>query len=144
MTVQPIGSVRRIPVYQAVLSMGHGSFNEESPVNEFIDIPDEYIRVHLKASPTSVVGVHMQGDSMEPTLFGGDIAIVDCSVNDAEKDDVYAFCFDGGCYIKRLQWAGPRLLVNSDNQAYSPWHIDKQDINRLTIIGRVAGSIRKT
>ncbi len=81
---------------------------------------------------------------MEPTLFGGDIAIIDVSVNSITEDDVYAFALGDEAYIKRLQWAGGRLLVSSDNQAYKTWEIDHADTRQIRVFGRVAGSIRKT
>ncbi|WP_142850739.1 S24 family peptidase [Telmatospirillum sp. J64-1] len=142
--VQPLGSTVKLPIYDAALSLGFGNTNGSAKILDEFDVPESYLRDHLKASSSSVVGVYMRGDSMEPTLFDGDIAIIDTSSQEL-RDDVYAFRLADEGYIKRLQLRGHKLLVASDNSAYPAWEIDRRDAaSGLQIFGRVVGSIRKT
>lgn len=140
--VRPLGTDLQMPVFDAALSLGHGAHNHADQVVGHVALPIAYLRDHLHVQPAEAVGVYMRGDSMEPTLRDGDIAILDRSVHELGRDDVYAFQLADEGYIKRLQRAGSRIIVRSDNQAYGPWEIGPDD--RFTILGRVVGSIRRS
>ena len=48
-------------------------------------------------------------------------------------------------HVKRLQMMKDKLLVISDNKSYSPWDpIEKDEMNRVFIFGKVIGSMPQT
>lgn len=81
------------------------------------------------------------GDSMEPTLKGGDLVIIDTTYNRLDFEDrIWACRIRGLGGIKRLRSA-PRSKVRviSDNPDLPNDLVDEAD---LAILGRVVGAIR--
>ena len=53
--------------------------------------------------------------------------------------------YDDTAHVKRLQMMKDKLLVISDNKSYSPWDpIEKDEMNRVFIFGKVIGSMPQT
>jgi phage repressor protein C with HTH and peptisase S24 domain len=76
------------------------------------------------------------GDSMFPTLVGGDVVLIDTTQRMLNKQDgVYAISIYGAAAIKRLRTIGPqRIMVKSDNPRVDDQEVDAED---LIIAGRV-------
>lgn len=139
--VEPV-PVRKTPLYDAVFSAGAGAADTTETVSEYIDIPISYIREELKANPAHLVGVRVHGDSMEPTLRDQDVALIDLSKTEVDRDAVYAFLADGEGFLKRLVRAGiDEWLVRSDNPAYTEWRLNHRTLTRGRIVGLVVGRI---
>lgn len=108
-------------------------------------LPDDYLRVEVKASPGFSIIVEIIGDSMFPTYAPGDRVIVDLSQNRLVSDTVYAIS-DGFSepQIKRLQrvpFSDPvQVRIISDNPALETFTVE---LERLTVIGRVVGQITR-
>lgn len=138
--------IRKIPIHSVQSSAGGGMLNGMESVEDYIELPANYIKDHLGITPKDIHGVHVKGDSMEPTLANGDIALVDKSEADKDHhaDGVYVFRYGEELFVKRLQFEGQRIAVVSDNSAYRPWSIEREDLEATAIIARVAGVIRRT
>ncbi|RZA68763.1 S24 family peptidase [Klebsiella pneumoniae] len=54
---------------------------------------------------------------------------------------MYAFCFEGECYVKRLQKIGSKIVVLSDNSNYQSWSIEKDALDMLYIQSKVISSV---
>lgn len=69
-----------------------------------IELDPEYARrlVGNRAFKNIEIG-NARGDSMAPTISPGDLLFLDKTVTYFDGDGIYAFCFDGECYVKRLQ-----------------------------------------
>ncbi|MBK1678013.1 phage repressor protein [Rhodospirillum rubrum] len=104
-----------------------------------LDLPESYLRDHLRLDPQRAIAVAVHGDSMEPALSDGDLALIDTATRALERDDLYAFLLEGEGYIKRLQKAGAAVIVHSDNPAYSDWTIPREIMASMHLLGRVAG-----
>lgn len=76
------------------------------------------------------------GDSMFPTLVGGDVVLIDTTQRMLSKQDgVYAISLYGAAAIKRLRTVGPqRIMIKSDNPNVDDQEVDADD---LIIAGRV-------
>lgn len=76
------------------------------------------------------------GDSMQPTLFPGDVVMIDTTQNMLNMQDrVYALAVNGAAAIKRLRIEkGGRILIVSDNPTVENYVVDAEEV---TIHGRV-------
>lgn len=85
--------------------------------------------------------IFAKGDSMEPTIIGGDSLLVDRSKTNIYDGRIYCIRYEGELYAKRLQKLPPnKIKVVSDNQQkYDAWYVDfASDINfDFEIIGEV-------
>ena len=70
--------------------------------------------------------IFAKGDSMEPTIIGGDSLLVDLTRKEVHDGSIYCVRIDGELYAKRLQKLPPdKMKVISDNKdKYDPFYID--------------------
>lgn len=70
--------------------------------------------------------IFAKGDSMEPTITGGDSLLVDKSKTEVYDGRIYCIRYEGELYAKRLQKIPPKKIkVVSDNQnKYDSWYVD--------------------
>lgn len=97
-----------------------------------------WIRDHLKARPADLRMVHVEGDSMLPTLNDGDIVLVDLSRTTPSPPGLFVL-FDGlGLVAKRLEHVAssdrPMVRILSDNALYPPYERSSEEVN---IVGRI-------
>jgi SOS-response transcriptional repressor LexA len=134
-----------IPMIEAYAGCGSASGFSNMLINSkdnlIIDpriFPSDFLRPHLAA-------IRIAGDSMEPTLRGGDIAFVQTrdGNNIVEVGDIYLIAYDGGVYIKRLHFQGRKVKIISDNPMYDPFWYDYSDSQiEFDIIGKVVAVLR--
>lgn len=106
------------------------------PVIKMVDVDDSFYRQYLTgANKRSLHIVHAIGDSMAPTIYDGQPVIIDTSDNRITRDGIYAFIFNQGLFIKRVQCEPTRVKLLSDNKNYDPIIVEGQE--SLNIIGRV-------
>ncbi len=107
-----------------------------------IELDPEYARQLVGNRPFRNIEIgNARGDSMAPTISPGDLLFLDKTIKHFDGDGIYAFCFDGESYVKRLQKAGSKLLVLSDNPNYQPWSIEKDSADMLYIQSKVISSV---
>ena len=61
----------------------------------------------------------VEGDSMEPTVFAGDLAMIDAGI-EAMHGDVVLASIEGNLALKRLMKLRGRVWLESDNKKYDP------------------------
>ncbi len=81
----------------------------------------------------------VEGDSMEPTVFAGDLAMIDAGIEPMHGDVVLA-SIDGGVTLKRLMKLRNRVWLEADNKKYDPITLEA-DIENI-ICGVMLISIR--
>lgn len=85
--------------------------------------------------------IFASGDSMLPTIEGGDSLLVDLSKTDIYDGRIYCVRIDGQLYAKRLQKIPPnKIKVISDNKdKYDPFYVDfSKNINYdFQVIGEI-------
>jgi phage repressor protein C with HTH and peptisase S24 domain len=97
-----------------------------------------WIRSQLKASPTDLVVVAARGDAMEPTVGDGDLLLADITRRGDGEDGIYALRRDGRVAVRRLQFSvDGGLVIRCDNRSYGDEHLEREDVARLDLIGRV-------
>lgn len=130
-----------IPEYQLSFSAGAGAVAEsENPDG----VPAAYKISWLQSiglKPKNARRFRVRGDSMEPTLFHDDRILVDISQNLPEHIQdgaVYAVRYGESLKVKRLhRRIDGRIVLVSDNPAYSEEVISPEYADDFAIIGRV-------
>ena len=120
-------------------SMGGGAFVDESIENgKPYHFQRAWIKEGLKASPRDLRIMHVEGDSMEPTLQDGDVVLVDMSRKAPTPPGLFIL-FDGmGLVAKRLEHVlssePPAVRIVSDNILYNAY---ERTADEISIVGRI-------
>ena len=97
-----------------------------------------WIKGSLKASPSQLRIMHVEGDSMAPTLLDGDTVLVDMTRRAPNPPGIFVLDDGMGLVAKRLEHVPnsdpPAVRVISDNGFYSPYERSAEEIH---IIGRI-------
>ena len=109
-----------IPVIGTVKA-GYGALAFEE------DYGQEYARVK---DPSNYFYLVVRGDSMEPRIQDGDLALV-------HKQDTLVYGDEGEGTLKRYIQRGNCVVLQPFNPAYNELVIKGEDLNRLHIAGRV-------
>lgn len=139
--------VFRLDVLDLTVSAGPGIINQE-----FVEIlhsveyaPAEARHMFDGRKAENIRIINVRGDSMSGTIEPGDLLFVDISVKSFDGDGIYAFLYDDTAHVKRLQKMKDKLLVISDNKSYAAWDpIEKDEMNRVLVFGKVIGSMPQT
>ena len=83
--------------------------------------------------------IEARGDSMEPTIRGGDLLVVDISPQQrVEHSRLYVLLVGENLLVKRIQQQlDGSLLVVSDNSRYAPERVAPKELEALRILGQV-------
>jgi DNA polymerase V len=121
-----------LPVYAMKVPMGL--------MKASIDYVDRTLNLNeLIRHPDKTFFHPVEGDSMEPTVFAGDLAMIDGGI-EAMHGDVVLASIDGNLALKRLVKLRNRVWLESDNKKYDPIILDAELEN--IICGVMLVSIR--
>lgn len=111
----------------------------EKVVGKWI-MPEMEFRTITFAKPNEIKMIRVSGDSMQPTLKGGDWVLVDVTRNTPDSDGMFLIRTSGGLAVKRLQ-AGltDEIIVKSDNPAYDNL---TAKVGEIKIIGKVIYTLK--
>jgi phage repressor protein C with HTH and peptisase S24 domain len=137
-----------VPQYDLAASAGGGALViAEHPIARF-ELSKRWLEQHnLHNKKLSVVPV--RGDSMEQTLYDGDLTLVSLVDELADaREGVCVLRFDDEIFVKRIQYdfKSKGYKVTSDNTAYSSFFVEVDDIEsgRFTVLGRVERVLQRT
>ncbi|SDV49089.1 LexA family transcriptional regulator [Chitinasiproducens palmae] len=132
----------RLRTFDATPYMGTAGQPVDFPeVLGYVDVLRDYLVMELRCNPDSLDLLPVKGDSMAGTVEHGDIVFVDRSVRNFDGDGVYVIVWNDGLMVKRLQSLGRGgLRIKSDNTNYDPVEVSPEEVEQLTICGRVTGS----
>lgn len=120
-------------------SMGGGTIveAEDRPGRDF-HFRRAWIRDRLRAAPSLLRVMAVQGDSMMPTLNDGDVILVDMNQRNPVPPGIFVLNDGMGLVAKRLEHVPmsdpPQVRIISDNPRYSPYECLMEEIN---IVGRL-------
>lgn len=141
-----VGDYVAIPLYEVRAAAGAGALVEHENVVDVLHFKESWVRQELRASPSDLYLIHVDGESMEPTLRPGDVILVDRRDTGPARDGIYVLRMDGALLVKRLQrLPGGNLKVSSDNPAYEPFVAKASDLHseEFVVVGRVVWSGRR-
>ena len=121
-----------LPLYATKVPMGL--------MKESIDYVDRTFNLNeLIRHPQGTFFHPVEGDSMEPTIFAGDLAMID-TVLEAGNGDVVLASIDGEVTLKRFRKTRATAWLEADNKKYPP--IDLEIGAENLIVGVMLVSIR--
>jgi phage repressor protein C with HTH and peptisase S24 domain len=120
-------------------SMGGGHVVEHEPaIGRPYHFQRSWIKHDLGSDPANLRIMHVEGDSMMPTLHDDDIVLVDLGRRSPTPPGIFVLHDGMGLVAKRLEHVAnsdpPRLRIISDNPFYKPYEVSGEEIN---IIGRI-------
>ena len=103
---------------------------------DYVALRRDWVVQRLRAHPDELAFVTVKGESMAPTLEGGDLALVDRGAAAIDEDAIFVLEQDDGLWIRRMQrLGGSRYQALSDNPRYLPFTF--RLTGKIAIVGRV-------
>jgi len=119
-------------------SAGGGAYGFDEDF-ETITLDEKIMHNMVGLGNTELEAIHVDGESMEPTLQDGSIVFLDRTQTNINKDGIFIASTTAGLFIKRIrQRADGMVELISDNKAYSPEVLAPDEV---TIVGKVVGNI---
>lgn len=123
------------------LSAGYGiEVYNENPEAIMLDkklfITDRGIRIN----PANCEVVTVSGNSMAPEYKHGDRVIIDHSITSFIDGHIFAFRYNGECFMKEVCVIGKRIKCIPLNKEYESFFIEPEE--EVTIFGRILPRIR--
>lgn len=132
----PKSEVRIIPVFETV-SAGFGAYAS----NEIIDYMPLYIESDYEAEETLCIKV--KGDSMYPKIENGDIVQVH-KQDSVDNGQIAVVLIDGDeGLVKKVFVYDDYIELISINPEYPPKRFEKEEMNRVEIVGLVRKIIKE-
>jgi len=106
---------------------------------ETITLDEKIMHNMVGLGNTELEAIHVDGESMEPTLQDGSIVFIDRDQTDINRDGIFVASTTAGLFIKRIrQRADGMVELISDNKNYSPEVLTPDEVS---IVGKVVGNI---
>lgn len=122
-----------LPLYSGELACGLFGIADDF-VESYLSLDEKFLK-----NKESTFFVRASGDSMSPEIKGGDILIVDRSLNPIDGSIVAVF-FNGNPICKQLRIQGEHKFLHAFNKDYPDLEITEDD--ELQVFGVVIGLAR--
>lgn len=134
-----------IPLYGVETSAGDGQWIASEEVEDLLAFKREWITRELRAGPENLALIHVQGESMVPTLNPGDVILLERYARPHMSDGIFVIRMGEALLVKRLQFLPEgELRVSSDNPAYRSFAVNLRTPGEdFQIIGRVVWAGRR-
>ena len=87
--------------------------------------------------PSHLIAIYVKGESMEPSLYAGDIVVINTLDTQPVDGAVYAFNYEGEAVVKRLARDAGQWWLTSDNPDQRTYHRKLCQGGECLVIGRV-------
>lgn len=133
----PMQDFALVPCFDVEAAAGSGrQVDQELQTSEMAFRRDWLSSKGLQADKCALIKA--RGDSMEPTIYDGDLLLVDRRIDSIKDDAIYIIESDNHLVVKRIQQAlDGSLTIISDNSRYEKQVIDPNRARGLKIAGRV-------
>jgi len=106
---------------------------------DVMTIDERIVQNMVGRTDRELEAIHVDGESMEPTLRDGSIVFIDREQININREGIYVASTNAGLFIKRIrQRADGMVELISDNKSYSPELLSPDEVR---IVGRVVGNI---
>jgi phage repressor protein C with HTH and peptisase S24 domain len=118
----------------ALQSGGERSIPPNQQVVDYLSFRPDWLQRALNLDLRNMALVEVIGDSMSPTVDGGDVVLVDLQETRFRHDGIYVLHTGGDLAVKRLQCQPDgTLMMRSDNPAYESYAVKPEEVN---VMGR--------
>lgn len=127
-----------IPKVRLRLTAGITGFAVESENEEpsKTAVPTDWI-VKKGYSPSSLVAIHVRGESMEPTFYEDDLVVLNTADTTPVDGGVYAINYEGEPIVKRMSRDAGQWWLMSDNPDQRKYHRKVCSGDACIIVGRI-------
>lgn len=132
---------KHIPKVAARLSAGSGSLECDEGVKDYLSFQAKWLAG--KGSAKDMVAIEVFGQSMEPVIREGDTVLIDQSRKEIIAGAIYAIGIEDTIYVKRVEKRPGKLVLRSDNKEYDPILIEKEELERVRVLGKIIWSCRE-
>ena len=134
-----------VPLYGVQGSAGEGQWVNGEEVEDLLAFKREWITQELRTRPENLSLIHVQGESMIPTLSPGDVILLEQTGQAQVSDGIFVIRMGEALLVKRLQFLpNQEVNITSDNASYHPFRINlKEPGEDFAIIGRVIWAGRR-
>ena len=126
------------PRYEVLAAAGGGSPVGTEVVKGYLGFNRTWLREQQLMEDNLAV-IEVRGDSMEPTLRGGDTVLLDMRTQPLRDGEIYTLRREDDLVVKRLRRMDGEWHVSSDNPAYPPQALEDE----VSVVGRVVWLGRK-
>lgn len=133
-----------VPYISLRAGMGGCGYVEDRLLGRPKFFEEEFVRGALRASPSDLRVIEVEGQSMEPMLQNGDMVLVDTRKTSIIEPGIFVL-FDGDGVV--CKWAEraheatePMVRIKSENPRFSPYEVPAEQVQ---IIGRVVWFARR-
>ncbi|MBM9401588.1 transcriptional regulator [Gluconacetobacter azotocaptans] len=133
-----------VPFISIRAGMGGGGYIEEEHLGRPKLFEEDLVKYELRARPSDLRAITVEGQSMEPMLLNGDQVLVDTRKRSVIEPGIFVL-FDGEgivCkWVERAHVDGtPTLRIKSENPRFSPYEVLTDQVQ---IVGRVVWFARR-
>ena len=106
--------------------------------SEFMALRHDWVRSVCGVDPEKLVLETAVGESMTPTIRDGNTLLLDSADRTFRNFGIYVLEVNGQRLVKRVQRKHDgSLVLISDNSAYQPDTVDRDEASGVTVVGRV-------
>ncbi len=139
MLIEETNKFFNIRYYADIRASAGGGAEVFDETYETITLDEKIMHNMVGLGNTELEAIHVDGESMEPTLQDGSIVFVDRAQTNINKDGVFIASTTAGLFIKRIrQRADGMVELISDNKNYTPEVLAPDEVQ---IVGKVVGNI---
>ncbi|MBN8290556.1 LexA family transcriptional regulator [Rhodobacter sp. NTK016B] len=131
--------------YEAEGAAGNGAINFDGPPIDHLAFSKRWLEQNGISAGDSVL-INVRGDSMEPSIYDGDLVMIDRRKTHIRSGRIYAVREGDSLRIKRLELIpDAAIILRSDNPKYPPEHRTGEAMNDISlgVIGEVVWSGHK-
>lgn len=134
-----------VPRYDAAGAAGDGTINLDGPPIDHLAFSKRWLEQNGISAGDSIL-INVRGDSMEPSIYDGDLVMIDRRKTQIRSGRIYAFREGESLRIKRLELIpDAAIILRSDNPKHLPEHRVGPAMNTISegLIGEVVWSGHK-
>ena len=130
-----------IPIFDVAAACQKACVADES-VDSYVSFPEDWIVSQLGSFPQNLVGLKVEGNSMEPKLQNGDVVLVDRVHHETRllTEGVSLFRYHENFLIKHLRpqtGCGVEIISSNHNYKQSKIHSTEEEQGEAVIMGTV-------
>jgi hypothetical protein len=129
-----------IPKVRLQLTAGITGFAVEPEVEDdeplMTAVPTDWV-VQRGFSSSNLIAIHIRGESMEPTFYEGDLAILNTADTRPIDGGVYAINYEGEPVVKRMTRDAGQWWLTSDNPDQRKYHRKVCSGDACIVVGRI-------